>query len=341
MMSNNRDMNTLEVIMKAVDQRLPMMDDDHHGALRLFNGFYEGCPELVIDLYGRCLLIFNYAEDPGERSAFIASIQAALGERLPWLEAGILKVRNSPDESERRGILLFGEAADDWVSEGGVRYALNLFLHQDAGLYLDTRGLRTWIRENASGKRVLNTFAYTGSLGAAALVGGAVQVIQTDLNRRFLEVAERTYALNGLHARSADLVAGDFFRVTGRMRKQQALFDIVIIDPPFFSQTDAGRIDQLENSLQLINKVRPLVAHDGWLVMVNNALYLSGEEYMKQLESLTKGGYIRIEEIIPVPQDVTGYPETIQRQPPADPAPFNHSTKIAVLRVTRKDERAV
>jgi len=341
MMSNNRDMNTLEVIMKAVDQRLPMMDDDHHGALRLFNGFYEGCPELVIDLYGHTLVFFNYAEPPGELGGLIDRALAALQKRLPWLEAGILKVRNSPDESERRGILLFGEAADDWVLEGGVRYALDLFLHQDAGLYLDTRGLRTWIRENASGKRVLNTFAYTGSLGAAALVVGAVQLIQTDLNRRFLEVAERTYALNGLRAGSADLVAGDFFRVMGRMRKQQAFFDIVIIDPPFFSQTDAGKIDQLANSLQLINKVRPLVAHNGWLVAVSNALYLSGEEYIKQLNTITVGGYVRLEEIIPVPQDVTGFPATTQRQAPVDPAPFNHSTKIAVLRVQRKDRRAL
>jgi 23S rRNA (cytosine1962-C5)-methyltransferase len=37
-----------------------------------------------------------------------------------------------------------------------------------------------------------------------------------------------------------------------------------------------------------------------------------------------------------VPADITGYPETIVSNPPVDPAPFNHPTKIAVLPVHRK-----
>jgi len=46
-----------------------------------------------------------------------------------------------------------------------------------------------------------------------------------------------------------------------------------------------------------------------------------------------------LDSILPVPLDVTGYPETIVDQPPADPAPFNHPTKIAVLKVFRKDQQ--
>ena len=38
----------------------------------------------------------------------------------------------------------------------------------------------------------------------------------------------------------------------------------------------------------------------------------------------------------PVPPDFTGYPETVLSAPPVNPAPFNHSTKIAVLGVKRK-----
>ncbi|MCK7505726.1 MAG: class I SAM-dependent methyltransferase [Desulfobacterales bacterium] len=37
------------------------------------------------------------------------------------------------------------------------------------------------------GRSVLNTFAYTGSLGVAAMAGGAVRVTQTDRNRQFPE----------------------------------------------------------------------------------------------------------------------------------------------------------
>ena len=68
------------------------------------------------------------------------------------------------------------------VVEGGVQYAIDLLMNQDASFYLDTRNLRQWLRENLEELRVLNTFAYTGSLGIAAGIGDAKEVIQTDLN---------------------------------------------------------------------------------------------------------------------------------------------------------------
>jgi 23S rRNA (cytosine1962-C5)-methyltransferase len=57
------------------------------------------------------------------------------------------------------------------------------------------------------------------------------------------------------------------------------------------------------------------------------------------LNALCKGPYLSLEEIIPVPPDVTGYPDTIVDAPPVDPTPFNHPTKIAILKVFRKDQR--
>jgi 23S rRNA (cytosine1962-C5)-methyltransferase len=109
-----------------------------------------------------------------------------------------------------------------------------------------------------------------------------------------------------------------------------------LIDPPVFAVSPKGLVDQLHHSTRLINKVRPLIDDGGYLVAVNNALYLSGREYMETLQSLCTDGYLRIEELIPVPQDSTGYTGVKADRLPADPAPFNHSTKIAVLRVRRK-----
>jgi 23S rRNA (cytosine1962-C5)-methyltransferase len=85
-----------------------------------------------------------------------------------------------------------------------------------------------------------------------------------------------------------------------------------------------------------MNKIRPIINNDGWLVAINNALFLSGKDYMTSLEALCADGYVTVEEIIPVPQDFTGTHQTQKSTQPVDPAPFNHSTKIAVLRIKRK-----
>ncbi len=96
-------------------------------------------------------------------------------------------------------------------------------------------------------------------------------------------------------------------------------------------------VDQVSQAARLINKVRPLINDGGTLVAINNALYVSGAHYMQTLEDLCADGYLQVSELIPVPEDFTGYPGTRSGAPITDPAPFNHSTKIAVLEVRRKN----
>lgn len=317
----------------AIAERARLLAGEHEGALRLFNGFLEGCPDLVIDLYGDTVVLQNYA-DPPERAADLLAIATRTVQlTLPWVRSGLTKTRNSPDDAERRGVIAFGDQLTTRIREHGIWFAIDLTLHQDCSFYLDTRELRLWATQNLTDKTVLNAFSYTGSLGVAALGGGARRVIQLDRNRKFLELASASSKLNGFDVRREDFIRADFFRAAGGMRRRGETFDCVFLDPPFFSSTAAGVVDQQTQSARLIDKVRPLVAHGGWLVAINNAVYVSGASYMRTLEKVCAGGYLDVEELIPVPVDFVGY----NRRNPAgwlvDPAPFNHSTKIALLRI--------
>ncbi len=323
------------LLSAALDARLPLLTEPHNTALRLFNGFFEGLPDLVVDLYAATLVIYNYAEDPARLAAWVPAAAEFYRARLPWLSTALVKVRRGATPEERNGRLLWGGPPARRVRENGIWYALNLTLHQDSTFYLDTRLLRAWLKKNSTGLSVLNTFAYTGSLGAACAAGGAARVFQADLKARFLNLAKDTFALNGWKVNRADFWAGDFFRLAGQLRRRGETFDLVILDPPFFSETSGGRVDLVSDPARLINKVRPLVRQGGRLVAVNNALFTSGAVYLRVLEALGEGGYLAVEELIPVPEDVTGYPATRVSAPPADPSPFNHPTKIAVLRVLR------
>lgn len=326
----------------ALKERLPLMDNQHQMALRLFSGFYEGFPEVVIDLYGSTLVIFNYHEKPVVLRPLLIELQKWFIQQWPWITAVVHKTRSLRNMPSRLGVIRFGDerALTTQIIEHGVKYAIHLRLNQDASFYLDTRNLRAWLKEHMAGKSVLNTFAYTGSLGAAALAGGARRVVQTDHNPRFLEVAQSTYRLNGWPINEEDFLIGDFFKVVDGLKRSKQLFDCVILDPPFFSTGFNGEIFLNEKTLPLLNKVRPLVAHDGALIVVNNALYMSGRGLIRIFDEVSQSGYLWLEEIIPVPEDVTGYSTTRVSPPPVDPSPFNHPTKIAVLRVTRKDRAA-
>lgn len=324
----------IPLLEKAIESRQSLFDPAHQTALRLFNGFTEGEPNLVIDLYGSTLIFHNYADDVAHGVSLTHRVLPFLQNRFSWLHAGIEKRRNSKSQEEKRGTLLFGEKPDRKIREHGVWYAIDLTMNRDASFYLDTRNLRQWLIENTRGKSVLNTFAYTGSLGVAAGAGEASRVVQLDLSRQFLNLAKESYTLNGFPIHKGDFIAADFFPAIAQFKARQETFDCVIIDPPFFSTTPRGKVDQVNESARLVNKVRPLINDGGILIAINNALYVSGKEYIQTLEKLCKDGYLRIRELIPVPEDMAGYNNVAT--PITDPRPFNHSTKIAILDVKRK-----
>src|SRR5882724_5105593 len=297
---------TTETLEDALTFRAAFFDERHQTAFRLFNGFTEGNPNLVIDLYARTLVIHNYADKPEQGFAVVREAQQWLPARLPWIQAVVVKTRNSQDPQEKRGTVVYGETADRKILENGVWYAIDPMINRDASLYLDTRNVRVWASRHLKDKSVLNTFAYTGSLGVAAQAGGAARVVHLELNRRFLNVAKTSYTLNGFPINKKDFQAGDFWPQVNRLKAARERFDCVFLDPPIYSATSKGVVDLAQSYTRLINKVRPLINQDGYLVAINNALFFSGAEYLREIESLCADGYLAIEELIPVPADSIG-----------------------------------
>lgn len=324
----------------ALAHRLPRLTAPHVGAARLFNGYTEGFPRVAVDLYGTTLVLHDAMGPTGDRAAMEALVTQARAA-LPFVTAVLWKRRESKSQDERNGVMLVGteDQLTRKVQEDGVWYTTRLTLNRDASLYLDTAPLRAWARRTLKDKRVLNAFAYTGSLGVAAKAAGAERVVHTDLNNAFLTVAKDSYALNRFPLERKDFMAGDFFDVIGRLKREAPLFDCVFVDPPFFSVTEKGRVDLVQDMERLLNKVRPLIAHGGHLVAINNGVFVSGAAFTKQLETVCADGYMSLAERIEVPPDFTGYPDTRAQGLEIDPAPFNHSTKIAILSVKRKDGR--
>jgi len=321
-----------DVLDSAIEKREALIKDPYQTAFRLINGFLENMPNIIIEVFARTVVFHNYASD----DVLIEKIIPLIRKKLPWIKTGIIKRRGSKRSTEQAGRTVFGENSDTKIEENGVLYSVNLMLNQDSSFYLDTKELRAWIKANMRGKRVLNTFAYTGSMGISALSGGAIEVIQLDLNRQFLSVAMRSAKLNGYPIDSSTYHTADFWSRITHYKKIGKCFDCVILDPPVYSKTNRGTIDVSKNYHKLINKVRPIIAEGGHLITINNALFQRGVDHHKTLELLCEDGYLNIESIIPVPTDCFGEIESAKHRLPVDPSPYNHATKITVLRVKKK-----
>ena len=84
------------LLENALAFRQGLFDERHETALRLFNGFTEGNPNLVIDLYGKTIVIHNYADNPPTGFADVRTAQDFLPTRLP-------DKSGAPERSVRHG----------------------------------------------------------------------------------------------------------------------------------------------------------------------------------------------------------------------------------------------
>jgi 23S rRNA (cytosine1962-C5)-methyltransferase len=128
------------------------------------------------------------------------------------------------------------------VQEGGLAFEVNLSDYLDTGLFLDHRVTRGLVREMSDGKDVLNLFAYTGSFSCYAAAGGARSTVTVDMSNTYCEWAERNLALNGFTDRMRHtVVRADCLRFLAEARTRGPSFDVIVLDPPTFSNSKRMR----------------------------------------------------------------------------------------------------
>ncbi|MBX3357909.1 MAG: bifunctional 23S rRNA (guanine(2069)-N(7))-methyltransferase RlmK/23S rRNA (guanine(2445)-N(2))-methyltransferase RlmL [Phycisphaeraceae bacterium] len=159
------------------------------------------------------------------------------------------------------------------VSEGGLRFEVNLSDYIDTGLFLDHRLTRQMVREQAAGKRVLNLFCYTGAFTVYAAAGGARETTSVDLSNTYVDWAGRNLGLNGLAGPSHRLVRSDVkeFLLSQRARAQ-GLYDLAVVDPPTFSNSTSTEEDWevLHGHVPLLTTLAPLMSPGGVVYFSTN-----------------------------------------------------------------------
>lgn len=159
-----------------------------------------------------------------------------------------------PRQNEDRDppVLLSGDASlplTGEVRENGVRYGLDFAAGYSAGLFLDQRSNRAFLRRVAP-KHLLNTFAYTCSFSLVAALAGAA-TMSIDLSKKSIERGRRNFILNGLDANAGHrFLADDVLEVLPRLARRGEKFDAIVLDPPTFSRADNGRRWQVEQHLE-------------------------------------------------------------------------------------------
>jgi len=187
-----------------------------------------------------------------------------------------------PDEPQ----IILGEPPLDRfaVRETDIQVWIQLREVRHPGLFLDHEPLRRWLRARARGWKVLNLFAYTGSLSVACGAGGAEKVTTLDLSRPTVQWAQDNWSLNGFEASRGDFIFGDVFEWLPKLARRGELFDCVILDPPSFSRDKkGGRFSTSKDLGRLHREVISSLAPGGRIVTSINSANVPIDKYEAEI----------------------------------------------------------
>ena len=166
--------------------------------------------------------------------------------------------------------------------EQGQLFKLDLTTYLDTGLFFDHRVLRAMVRDTCSKKRVLNLFCYTSSFSVYAAQGNAGYVESVDLSNTYLDWSKQNMKLNGFSDKKRYVFTrADCMRFlqekavaakSGKLTPQE-LYDIIILDPPTFSNSKATTdvLDINRDWPQLVKDCLNILAPGGTLYFSTNS----------------------------------------------------------------------
>jgi 23S rRNA (cytosine1962-C5)-methyltransferase len=244
---------------------------DGVSAYRLVNGEGDGLPGLWADVYGAYVVI-------SAASAGLLPLARLLGEVIlaeacAGARGVVIKVRGKDPQDRSLKDEVLGERPEAKlvVEELGAPYEVHLLGSLNVGLFCDMREHRRGIGRFVAGRRVLNTFAYTGALSVAAARAGAAAVTSVDLSSGVLAWARENFRLSGLAADDPRwrFVVSDVRRFMEKEKDAGASYDTIILDPPTVSAARAGLWSMKKDYPDLIALATRLLPREGGFLWVS------------------------------------------------------------------------
>lgn len=249
-------------LKRALDFRQPLRGMGREGACRLVNAESDGLPGVIVDKYAGFLVCqFLSAGAESWRAEIVAQLRQLVGPQGIF-ERSDVDVRLKEGLEPRTG-LLDGEPPPPLVvtEEAPCGFLVDIQHGHKTGFYLDQAENRALVAEYAENAEVLNGFSYTGGFAIHALRAGAGRVLNVDTSHAALDLATRNGALSGFGDDRMETLEGDVFQVLRELRDRRRHFDVVVLDPPKFvdsqRQLERGSRGYKDINLLAIKLLRP------------------------------------------------------------------------------------
>ena len=219
-----------EKLQSAWELRLKLLNLEETNAFRLIHGEGDGIPGLIIDYYDKNWVI--QAHSSGIYYA-VEEIAKAIQNSFPEYCETIYCKSSGTLPNTGTDYFLFGNNQETVAKENNILFSVNWVEGQKTGFFLDQRENRKLLGAFSKGKKVLNTFCYTGGFSIYAMRAGAELVTSVDISQKAVDLAAKNMELNFPNS-NHKAVADDVFNF---MKENHQIYDVIVLDPPAFAKS--------------------------------------------------------------------------------------------------------
>jgi len=231
-------------------------------AFRLVHGEGDGLSGLIIDYYDRAAVIQAHSVGMHiDRHAisqalqnvspdFVTSVYYKSQSTLPG------KMRDPGQDEYLYGMGVVPHA----ITEHGNKFYVDWEEGQKTGFFLDQRENRKLLGDFCSGKKVLNTFCYTGGFSVYALRANAEIVHSVDASEKAIALTGKNIELNGFSTETHRCYVEDTFEFLKDKRDE---YDVIVLDPPAFAKHRDARHQAVKGYQRLNAEAMRLIRKGG------------------------------------------------------------------------------
>ncbi|MGI4751008.1 MAG: class I SAM-dependent rRNA methyltransferase [Janthinobacterium lividum] len=252
-------------IATAVNNRKSVLNDQTN-ACRLIFSEADFLPGLIVDKYEDHLSVQILT------SGMEKVKEIWIDELQKLLQPKSIFDRSDATSRSHEGLdasfgLLYGSNPPDFVEviENGIKYEVSIAEGQKSGFYCDQRENRKLVAAHASGKRVLDCFAYTGGFSLNALQNGAEMVTSVDSSALAIETLHKNIRLNNYDPKRSTAIQSDVNKQLRKFREEEEKFDLIILDPPKYAPSRSA-LDRASRAYKDLNRLAMLLLNKGGLL---------------------------------------------------------------------------
>lgn len=213
---------------------LNLTNNPQTNVFRLVFGEGDGLPGLIMDYYnGHIVFQAHSIGMHKSRIDITEALKQVFKENLKSVYDKSSETLPSQYALNLENNYLYGSCDEELVVvENGVKFYIDFINGQKTGFFIDQRENRSLLGTYSKGKRVLNTFSYTGGFSMYAAKYGCTEVTSVDSSAKAIELCNKNALLNNVTNHQGFAIdTFDYLKDEGKN------YDVIILDPPAFAKS--------------------------------------------------------------------------------------------------------